>query len=300
MRTFAAGFALSAGRWLCVRRRRQIRDLHRAAGRTHHLELHHAVHHHLIRLGIRTQAGAREHAGGGSSVFREVGAGFRYVWSDPRPRVMVTTLGLGTFVLGFVDILANEGALAHPLSGPKEQLFWRRTVVRSAEPPRSLVPVVESGVKASVGAVFDIRPRKPVADVFESIVEPETTSKFWFTKGSGRLEVGKQVQWDWEMYNISIPVTAKVIEPNKRILIEWPGYSGLTTVEWTFEAQEDGTTFVNITESGFTGDGDELVKQVTSSTEGFTLVLAGLKAWLKHNIKLNLVGDRFPKGIEEL
>jgi hypothetical protein len=31
-----------------------------------------------------------------------------------------------------------------------------------------------------------------------------TSPKFWFTKGSGRLEAGKQVQWDWEMYGISV------------------------------------------------------------------------------------------------
>jgi uncharacterized protein YndB with AHSA1/START domain len=141
--------------------------------------------------------------------------------------------------------------------------------------------------------------RKPVAEVFEAFIDPEVTTKFWFTKGSGRLEAGKQVQWDWEMYGISVPVTAKAIEPNKRIVIEWPGYSGLSTVEWIFEPQEDGTTFVRITEAGFKGNGDELVKQVTDSTQGFSLVLAGLKALLEHDVELNLVADRFPKGIEE-
>lgn len=141
--------------------------------------------------------------------------------------------------------------------------------------------------------------RRPVADVFEAFINPDITTQFWFTRSSGRLEVGKQVQWDWEMYEVSAAVTAKVIAPNKRILIEWPGYSGLTTVEWTFAPQEDGTTFVSITEAGFTGTGDELVKQVTASTQGFTLVLAGLKALLEHNIKLNLVADRYPKGMEE-
>jgi len=141
--------------------------------------------------------------------------------------------------------------------------------------------------------------RKPVADVFEAFINPDITTKFWFTKSSGRLEAGKQVQWDWEMYDISIPVTAKAIEPNKHIVIEWPGYSGLSTVEWVFAPQEDGTTFVSITEAGFTGDGDELVKQVAASTQGFSLVLAGLKALLEHNVRLNLVADRYPKGIEE-
>jgi uncharacterized protein YndB with AHSA1/START domain len=140
--------------------------------------------------------------------------------------------------------------------------------------------------------------RKPVADVFEAFINPDVIAKFWFTKSSGRLEAGKQVQWEWEMYGISIPVTAKAIEPNKRILIEWAGYSP-TTVEWIFSPQKDGTTFVSITEMGFAGDGDELVKQVTDSMQGFSLVLAGLKALLEHNVRLNLVADRFPKGIAE-
>jgi uncharacterized protein YndB with AHSA1/START domain len=141
--------------------------------------------------------------------------------------------------------------------------------------------------------------RRPVEEVFEAFVNPDITTKFWFTKSSDRLEDGKQVQWEWEMYEISVPVSVKAIEPNGRIVITWPGYSSLTTVEWQFEPQEDGTTFVRITESGFTGDGDELVKQVTDSTQGFTLVLAGLKAYMEHNIRLNLVADRYPKGIED-
>jgi uncharacterized protein YndB with AHSA1/START domain len=149
------------------------------------------------------------------------------------------------------------------------------------------VPVAETGMLI----------RRPVAELFAAFIDPDITTQFWFTKSSGRLEIGKQVQWDWEMYGVSVPVTAKVIEPNRRILIEWPGYTGLTTVEWTFDPQEDGTTFVGITEAGFTGDGDELLKQVTASTEGFSLVLAGLKALLEHNVRLNLVADRYPPGI---
>jgi uncharacterized protein YndB with AHSA1/START domain len=92
---------------------------------------------------------------------------------------------------------------------------------------------------------------------------------------------------------------AKTIEENKRIVIEWPGYSGPTTVEWTFTPQKDASTFVSITETGFTGNQDELLKQVADSTQGFTLVLAGLKALLEHNIRLNLVPDHHPDGIKK-
>ncbi len=151
------------------------------------------------------------------------------------------------------------------------------------------VPVVKTGMLI----------RRPVAEVFEAFVNPEITTKFWFTKSSGRLEAGRQVQWDWEMYGISVSVTVQAIEPLKRIAIEWPGYGRPTSVEWTFIDCGDQTTFVRITNEGFEGDGDSVVKHATDSTQGFTLVLAGLKALLEHDVRLNLVADRFPKGIEE-
>ena len=162
----------------------------------------------------------------------------------------------------------------------------------SSPPAESLlltrVPIAETGMLI----------RKPVAHVFEAIVNPEITTQFWFTRSSGRLVAGRPIRWEWEMYDVSIQVTAKVIEPNHRIVIEWLGYSGPTTVEWTFAPLGDGT-FVRVTESGFRGNGDQLVKYVADSTQGFTLMLAGLKALLEHGVKLNLVGDRYPKGVDE-
>lgn len=141
--------------------------------------------------------------------------------------------------------------------------------------------------------------RKPVADVFEAFIDPAITSKFWFTKGSGKLEPGAYIQWDWEMYGVSAQVNVKDIERHRRILVEWGSADEIpTTVEWVFTPQADGTTFVSITNSGFSGDGDEIVTQAIDSMGGFSLVLAGAKAFLEHNIILNLVADHVPDGIE--
>lgn len=140
--------------------------------------------------------------------------------------------------------------------------------------------------------------RKPVAEVFEAFVNPAITTRFWFTKSSGRLETGKQIQWDWEMYNASAQVIVNAIEQNRRILVEWSGY-GTTTIEWLFYPQADGTTFVSITNAGFSGEGDEIVRNALDSMGGFTMVLCGLKALLEHNIILNLIADRFPEGLEK-
>ena len=154
-------------------------------------------------------------------------------------------------------------------------------------------PMNQNAIKANVGMLI----RKPVAEVFEAFINPEITTKFWFTKSSGRLEAGKQIQWDWEMYNHSERISVKAIEQNKRILIEWS--SPPTTMEWIFTPRADNTTFVSITNYGFSGDGDEVVKQALDSTGGFTILLAGLKAFLEHGIILNLILDRFPKDLRK-
>lgn len=139
--------------------------------------------------------------------------------------------------------------------------------------------------------------RKPPAEVFEAFVNPEVTTRFWFTKSTGRLEVGKQITWTWEMYDISIQVNVREIDVNKRILIDWGNYDSMTTVEWVFTPLEGDTTYVSITNSGFDGDGDKVVKDALDSKGGFTWVLAGLKALLEHNIQLNAIVDAFPKGL---
>jgi uncharacterized protein YndB with AHSA1/START domain len=141
--------------------------------------------------------------------------------------------------------------------------------------------------------------RRPVSEVFEAFVDPAITSKFWFTKSSGRLEPSAHVRWDWEMYDFSVEVSVRAVEQNRRILIEWSAYGAPTTVEWIFVPRPDNTTFVSITNTGFSGDLDRVVETAIGSTEGFTLVLAGLKALLEHNIRLNLVADRFPDGLEQ-
>ena len=138
--------------------------------------------------------------------------------------------------------------------------------------------------------------RQPLDKVFAAFVHPEITSKFWFTSGSAALEPGKSVRWDWAMFGISAQVLVTSLEPNRRIVIEWPGRGTTNTVEWLFTEKPGDGTVVAIRESGFDPADSELVEQVADATGGFSLVLAGAKAYLEHNIQLNLVADRFPDG----
>ena len=132
---------------------------------------------------------------------------------------------------------------------------------------------------------------RPVAEVFEAFVDPAITSRFWFTRGSDRLKEGEVVTWHWDMYGAAARVDVKALEPNRRIVIEWP-----SRVEWTFSARGEDTTLVTITASGFGGTADERVAQAIDSMGGFSLALAGCKAYLEHGIALNLADDHNPNA----
>lgn len=139
--------------------------------------------------------------------------------------------------------------------------------------------------------------RKPVSEVFQAFIDPEITCHFWFTKGSQKLEQGIPTIWTWEMYGFSLAIFPRLIEENKRIIIEWGNTGEETLVEWIFTSLNENETFVSITNSNFQGETDTILTAIRNSTEGFTLVLAGAKAYLEHQIHLNLVTDRFPKGL---
>lgn len=131
--------------------------------------------------------------------------------------------------------------------------------------------------------------RRPVQEVFDAFVDPAVTTKFWFTKSSGKLEAGKRVRWDWEMYGVHADVDVKVVEENKRIVIEWP-----SRVEWIFTPHGDDATYVQIMNSGFEGKDEDIVNEAIDCMGGFTMVLCALKALLEHNVILSVVADKAP------
>ena len=152
---------------------------------------------------------------------------------------------------------------------------------------------IERELSAETGMLI----RRPVGEVFRAFVDPEITTRFWFTKSSGKLEPGANVRWEWEMYGVSTTVSVKEVEEDSRIFVEWDPEIP-TEVEWRFFPGEDGTTFVTITERGFQGTGDEIVARALDSKGGFTIVLAALKVLLEHGVVPTLVADAHPAGFD--
>ncbi|RPE28445.1 uncharacterized protein YndB with AHSA1/START domain [Acinetobacter sp. BIGb0102] len=134
--------------------------------------------------------------------------------------------------------------------------------------------------------------RKSVSKVFEAFIDPEITSKFWFSSSTGKLEQGHTVTWTWEKYQVSTKVMVTKIIENELIQIQWGEPS--STVDFRFEKINETQTYLRIQNYNIALQGDELIAFIIDSTGGFTTVLDSLKAYLEHDLQLNLVHDKFP------
>ncbi len=133
---------------------------------------------------------------------------------------------------------------------------------------------------------------QPVSKVFEAFIDPEITSKFWFSASTGKLEQGHTVSWTWEKYQVSTKVTVTNIIANELIQIQWGEPS--TTVDFKFKALNESQTYLTIHNYNIPLEGEELIAFIIDSTGGFTTVLDGLKAYLEHGLQLHLVQNKFP------
>lgn len=133
--------------------------------------------------------------------------------------------------------------------------------------------------------------RKPIQEVFKAFIDPEITTNFWFTRSTGKLEEGKTITWEWEMYDARSEVKVLQIIPNQFIKTEWGLFSN--NVDYEFKEMEKGTLVI-IKSYGYSEKGDELLSVINDNTGGFTTVLDGCKAYLEHGINLRLIEDKFP------
>lgn len=134
--------------------------------------------------------------------------------------------------------------------------------------------------------------RKPVAEVFNAFIDPEITSKFWFTSSTGHLIENRTVDWYWEKYEVTTSVYIEQLINNELIQIIWG--EPKSTVDFIFEKITEQETYLRIRNCDISLDGSALVAFAIEQTAGFTTVLDGCKAYLEYGAQLNLVNDKFP------
>lgn len=137
---------------------------------------------------------------------------------------------------------------------------------------------------------------KPVAEVFEAVVDPEKLSSYFTTGGAkGRLETGAIVSWDFHDFPGAFPVEVVEVEGNRKIVLLWAAYEGpppdpaaadyKTKVIIEFEPLEGDRTLVSITEEGWRETANAL-KGSYGNCMGWSQMLCALKAWIEYGINL--------------
>ncbi|MDM9620185.1 SRPBCC domain-containing protein [Rhizobium sp. S96] len=140
----------------------------------------------------------------------------------------------------------------------------------------------------SLGIRIGGRIGRPVAEVFDAVVNPKKLSGYFTTIGgaSAPLVQGTTVTW-WK----DAPVEVVELVPERKIVLRWDGGTGedkiryKTLVEMTFEPLDDGGTMVTISENGWRDD--EAGRRGTYlNCEGWTQMLCCMKAFVEYGINL--------------
>ena len=133
--------------------------------------------------------------------------------------------------------------------------------------------------------------RKPVAEVFEAVVNPAKLSGYFVKSASGPLAEGTTVQWSFAEAPGPFDVVVSEVVKDRRIVFEWPvsGDAYLSKVEMTFEVLDGGDTMVRINESGWREDAVG-VKASYGNAGGWMHMLCCLKAYLEYGINLRAGG----------
>lgn len=136
------------------------------------------------------------------------------------------------------------------------------------------------------------RVSRPCREVYEAVADPDQLSRYFTTGGArGRLEPGADVSWDFADFPGRFPVTVVEADPPRRIVIEWEGEAvaggaGSTRTTFEFEPVDGDTrTLVTITEASWTPTAAG-ARNAFGNCEGWTGMLAAMKAWLEHGINL--------------
>lgn len=129
------------------------------------------------------------------------------------------------------------------------------------------------------------RIQKPRAEVFQAVYDPQKLAGYFITAGgSGPLDEGQTVTWEFADFPGPFPVIVKQMLRNEKIVFLWDAASPLkngqpykTTVEVTFEELSSSNTLVSISESGWE-DSENGYKDSRGNLGGWMNMLTCMKA----------------------
>ena len=130
-----------------------------------------------------------------------------------------------------------------------------------------------------------IQVAKPVSVVFDAIIDPAKMSNYFIAKGSGKMEAGKEILWQFPEFETQFPIHVDKVEENNLVSFRWASGEQENNVEISLSPRAGNATLVTVVERGM--DNNEAgIKWLKGNTEGWANFLACLKAWLEYGINL--------------
>ncbi|WP_224248233.1 SRPBCC domain-containing protein [Hyalangium gracile] len=132
--------------------------------------------------------------------------------------------------------------------------------------------------------------QKPVAEVFEAVVNPKKLSGYFVQQASAPLVEGTTVKWSFMEVPGEFDVIVRQVIKDERIVFEWPADDSYNTrVVMVFKPIDPRNTMVQISESGWKAD-DKGIEASYGNAGGWMHMMMCLKAYLEHGINLRAGG----------
>lgn len=125
---------------------------------------------------------------------------------------------------------------------------------------------------------------KPAHEVFEAIVDPQKMANYFISSGSGRLEVGSHILWDFIDIEKTLHLDITAIDPGKKIAFDWQPTGVTTQVQIDLQQAGQNKTLVTVSDSSWppTGTG---IRSSLGQMEGWTHFLCCLLAFMEYGVK---------------
>ena len=135
--------------------------------------------------------------------------------------------------------------------------------------------------------------QKPIALVYEGIVNPEIMTQYFISESTGRMETGKDLVWRFPEFDDKFTVTEVKVETNVSVSFVWDPE---TVVTISLKQHQEDSTIVEVTE-GNKEYSDINLQWLISNTGGWANFLACMKAYLEYGIHLRRGAYDFMKPV---
>jgi len=124
--------------------------------------------------------------------------------------------------------------------------------------------------------------RRPVEEVFQSMMDAKQISRLWLANAHGPLQEGEDYTWMWPELEESLTIRIIKIIPNQLISTLWQDTQ--LTIDYEFVEVTPETTYVTFTAYNFKEIGENLVRAITAQDSMLRIALHELELYLTQSI----------------